>query len=216
MIAVLKRKGLYESTMIIYTSDHGEYMGYHHMLLKGNYMYDPLVKVPLIIKYPFRHQRGTVSPVLVSNIDLAPTILNQAGCRPGERMRGIDLAQGLDRREMVFAENRRGSHSMARSKSSKLIISHAKKKAFFYDLEKDPFETTNRYEDPAYREEVRAFTKAIEEWRSFDDLPKIYLNENAPVIAQPNVPSRRDGHREAMIAYCREKMRDEQRRHRPG
>jgi len=216
MIAVLKRKGLYESTMIIYTSDHGEYMGYHHMLLKGNYMYDPLVKVPLIIKYPFRHQRGTVSPVLVSNIDLAPTILNQAGCRPGERMRGIDLAQGLDRREMVFAENRRGSHAMARSKSRKLIISHAKKKAFFYDLEKDPFETTNRYEDPAYREEVRAFTKAIEEWRSFDDLPKIYLNENAPVIAQPNVPSRRDGHREAMIAYCREKMRDEQRRHRPG
>ena len=34
------------------TSDHGDYLGFHHMLLKGNFMYDPLIKVPLVVKFP--------------------------------------------------------------------------------------------------------------------------------------------------------------------
>jgi len=46
MIAVLKQKGLYDDTLIIYTADHGDFMGFHHMVLKGNHMYDPLIKVP--------------------------------------------------------------------------------------------------------------------------------------------------------------------------
>ncbi len=64
-----------EDSVIIYTSDHGDYMGYHHMMLKENYMHDPLVKVPLIIKYPYHDKKKSVSNILVSNIDLAPTIL---------------------------------------------------------------------------------------------------------------------------------------------
>ena len=52
LIALLKEKGLYDNTLIVFTADHGEYLGYHHLLLKGNHMYDPLVKVPLVIKWP--------------------------------------------------------------------------------------------------------------------------------------------------------------------
>ena len=46
MVKLLKDKGLYASTMIIYTADHGEYLGYHHLLLKDGPLYDPIVKVP--------------------------------------------------------------------------------------------------------------------------------------------------------------------------
>ena len=51
MIDCLKRKGLYDDTVVLFTSDHGDYMGFHKMQGKGNYMYDPVVRVPLIIKY---------------------------------------------------------------------------------------------------------------------------------------------------------------------
>ena len=47
LVAALKEAGLYENTMIIYTSDHGEFLGCHHMLLKGNHLYEPLAKIRL-------------------------------------------------------------------------------------------------------------------------------------------------------------------------
>lgn len=206
MIEILRRKGLYENTMIVFTSDHGDYMGYHHMLLKGGYMYDPVIKVPLIIKYPLNRQKGTVSEALVNNIDLAPTMLKQAACPPADKMHGRDLAQDLDGPDLVFAESRRGAQAMVRSKSHKLILAQKSGEAFLYDLENDPFEITNRYEDPACKDQVRLLTKAIEEWRSFSDLPANYLDENAPVIAQPNVPPSDDNHRDVMIAYFQERM----------
>ncbi len=45
MIDSLRASGLYDDTLIVYNSDHGEYLGFHHMKGKGNRMYDPLVRV---------------------------------------------------------------------------------------------------------------------------------------------------------------------------
>ncbi len=103
MMQYLEQKGLYDNTMIIYTSDHGDYMGFHHMLLKNNYMYDPLMKVPLIIKYPRGMHKKPVSSELVSTLDIGPTILKQAGCKPGAFMKGLDLAENSRGRDVVFA-----------------------------------------------------------------------------------------------------------------
>ncbi|MDQ1257540.1 MAG: Sulfatase protein, partial [Candidatus Hydrogenedentes bacterium] len=206
MVALLKEKGLYDNTLIVYTADHGDYMGFHHMILKGNHMYDPLMKVPLILKYPGGRQAGTVSAALVNNIDLAPTIVRQTGLEPASTMHGLDLATDPVR-DIVFAESREGEHAMARSKTRKLILWPAKNTGYFFDLEKDPLEMDNRFDDPVCQDEVKAFTKAILDWRAFDTLPKVYVDENAPVIGQPNVPSRKDGHREAIYGYFQEKMR---------
>ena len=49
------------------------------MLLKGGKMYEPLVRVPLLVKYPGGIHAGEVRDTLVSNVDVAPTILRQAG-----------------------------------------------------------------------------------------------------------------------------------------
>ncbi|HEO70477.1 MAG TPA: hypothetical protein ENN80_04385 [Candidatus Hydrogenedentes bacterium] len=207
MTELLKRKGLYDDAMIVFTGDHGEYMGFHHMLLKGNHMYDPLSKVPLIIKYPKSAQRGTVSDALVCNLDVAPTILRQAGCTPGDHMHGLDLATHPEGREHVFSESRRGHEAMVRTKHRKLLLDPKRNETLLYDLEKDPHELTDRSEDPAYADELAVLTAAITEWRPFDNLPDTCLDEEAPVIDQPNVPDRHDGHREQMMAYCRAKMK---------
>jgi arylsulfatase A-like enzyme len=205
MIDVLKKRGLYDSTLIVFTSDHGEYMGFHHMLLKSNHVYDPLAKVPLVIKYPGGAARGTVCDALVSNVDVAPTILKRAGCRPGARMRGADLAQEV-KREIVFAESGGDSQVMARTATHKLILSRPRDKSLFYNLRADPLEMNNLYGRPEWQTEVDRLTKAAEEWLGPEPSTKPYVDENAPRIRRPNVPDLKDNHRQEMIEYFQKKM----------
>ena len=196
MLQVLKAKGLYDSTLIIFTSDHGEYLGFHHLLLKSNHLYDPLAKVPLIIKYPRRLGAGSVRDDLVSNVDVAPTILKAAGLNLPPAMRGQNLADPTAAREIVFCETR--PQVMARTRTSKLILDTANPtRSLFFDLEKDPLEMTNRFSDPGWKEEVARLTHAIDSWRPAR-LPEVYLNEGAPQIQQPNLP--RDPAHRAEIA----------------
>jgi hypothetical protein len=122
-------------------------------------------------------------------------------------MHGLDLARNPEGSPIAFCEERKGAYAMARTKTRKLILNRAKREPLLFDLEKDPLELDNRYEDEAYQADVQELTRAIMDWRSFDDLPETYLDENAPVIDQPNVPSRDDDHREQLQAYFREKMK---------
>lgn len=210
MVTLLKQKNLYDNTLIIYTSDHGEYLGFHHMLLKGNLPYDPLMKVPLIIKYPERaHVTGEqVSQALVSNIDLAPTILHQADITPATSMKGNDLFSCEDGHDTVFCEMSRDMLAVARNKKRKLIFSPKSDKMFFFDLEKDPNELEDRSGNPVYKDEIEILKQAIHEWRPRDTKPDTYLDENAPVINQPNVPDRNDDHRKHIIAWYETKMKE--------
>lgn len=207
-VQLLKRKKIYDNTMIVYTSDHGEYLGFHHLLLKGNYMYDPLVRVPLIVKYPHNQDAGTVSNALVGNIDLAPTLLRQAGIQPGSRMHGLDLADHKLDRPFVFSEFGRGAQYMVRSQTHKLIVSRSDKRSFFYDLDTDPLEMNNRYNDPQCQREIQLLEDALKQWNPPETMPEPYIDEDAKTIEQPNVPNKHDTHREEMIAYFEKKMRE--------
>ena len=205
MISVLKEKNLYDDTLILFTSDHGEYLGFHHMLLKGNYMYDPLAKVPLIVKYPGSTGAGMVSQALVNNVDLAPTIVQCAGLQPGPAMNGLDLRTKKDGHDIVFCGR---TDVMARSRTRKLVLSmRENRQNLFFDLEKDPLELKNLYEDRNHQNEIRQLTDAIDMWRPESSLrQKIYLDEDAPQIKQPNVPSLDRSHREEVIDYFQKKM----------
>lgn len=203
MIDLLEDKGIYDNTMIIFTSDHGDYMGYHHMILKGNYMYDPLIKVPLIIKYPGNWNRGTESQALVSNVDIATTILKQAGCQPGKFMQGLDLTDSTLKRDIVFAESGWGDEYMARSYRYKLLLCKDLDKSLFFDLQKDPLELNNLFHHPDYQEKIEEYTRAIARFVLFDAPSPIHLDENAPIISGKNIPSSYDGHREESINYFR-------------
>lgn len=203
MVQVLRAKGLYDSTLIIFTSDHGEYLGFHHLLLKGNHLYDPLAKVPLIIKHPRGQAAGSVREELVSNIDLAPTILKAAGLSIPSGMRGLDLAKPAAAREIVFSETRQ--EVMARTRTGKLILDTARPaRSLFFDLEKDPLEMTNLFNEPGRKEEITRLTHAIETWRPAR-LPEVYLDEDAPQIKQPNV-QRNTAHRDEIADWYARQM----------
>ena len=68
-------------------------------------MYDPVVKVPLIVKLPGQVRAGEVSDELVNNVDVAPTLLRAAGCEVPQAMQGRDLAGDGPARTAVFAED---------------------------------------------------------------------------------------------------------------
>jgi arylsulfatase A-like enzyme len=210
LIDALKRKGRYNSTLIIFTSDHGEYLGHHHLLLKGNYMYDPLARVPLIVKHPNNTNAGTQSDALVNLIDVAPTILGATGETAPASMAGADLATPPADRDAVFSEGHRGDQVMVRTKSHKLLLHRGTRATQLYDLEQDPQELTNLAKSNAHEEVVAALVDQFEEWRGweFDNTP--YADEDAPIIDADNARDYDDGHRESMQSYYDRRMNEAQ------
>ena len=90
IVAGLKQRGLYDNTMIVVTSDHGEAFGERHNVEHGNSPYQNLLHVALLVKYPKGAHTGRVeSPV--SLIDVAPTVLQQTGAAVPGTMQGRSL-----------------------------------------------------------------------------------------------------------------------------
>jgi arylsulfatase A-like enzyme len=173
-IEKLKTKGMYDNTLIIYISDHGEYLGHHHLELKNNYLYDPVIKVPLIVKYPVRHpasRKNTSgeSPCdskLVSLIDATATILEAAGIKFPPSLQQKIFPLHVCKRDVIFAENL--NSAMIRTQDYKLIQSE-KVASCLFDLRKDPYEFANVYNSSEYQEIKAKLLKLLDEWDDVDD-----------------------------------------------
>ncbi len=147
----LARKGLDENTWIIYTSDHGEMMGEHRMLMKMVF-YDQATRVPLIIRPPGGAE-ATVVPGLVEHMDVSATIRGLAGAAGHETFEGRDLLTEGESptRPVVYSENY--GFAMVRSASHKLVFHEDSLEASqLFDLNEDPTEDRNLLEDPEARD----------------------------------------------------------------
>lgn len=165
LIQTLKETGQYENTIVIFTSDHGEMLGDHGIYMKGPHFYDCSVRVPLIISWP-GHIRPAVSSALVELTDLAPTLLDAVGLPPCKGMQGKSLWNLLcgkvpvnEHRQDVFSEymNAMPTHenpaaflTMLRDDRYKLVCSHTTDEGELYDMQQDPNETYNLWDDPEY------------------------------------------------------------------
>lgn len=105
----LDRRNLANDTLIVYTSDNGFFLGEHGWYDK-RFMYEPSLRVPLLIRYPRGARAGQVASQMVCNIDYAPTILDLAGLKPPGSMQGRSLRPILEgkpprdwRRSMYYA-----------------------------------------------------------------------------------------------------------------
>lgn len=113
LVEQLKKKGLLENTIIIYTSDNGRFQGSHGLFDKC-LLYEEAVKAPLIV-YDGRvpeTERGFREDALISSVDMAPTILSFAGIEAPQSMQGRDFTKILNKtqkrskwRDAVFMEN---------------------------------------------------------------------------------------------------------------
>jgi len=110
----LRALDLWEDTLIVLTSDHGEEFDDHGGFWHGLTLYDEQVHVPLLVKWPAGRVQGApaVEPDLARQIDLPPTILALAGARTPAAMKGVDLVARMedaipadDPRHTLLAEN---------------------------------------------------------------------------------------------------------------
>ncbi|MEM8493878.1 MAG: sulfatase-like hydrolase/transferase [Planctomycetota bacterium] len=190
LVETLKRNGNYENTLIVYTSDHGDYMGHHHMLLKGNYMYDPIVRVPLIIKRPGNAEADTRNDALNNNVDLTATILDAAGVEADPAMEGQSLFSSEHPRDEVFAECLWFSMEyMVRSRRYKLLVCEDAAQSRFFDLEEDPFELNNLIASPQHQERIAAMRERLMHWALFDSPSRVHLDPQAPSVPSQGVPT---------------------------
>jgi arylsulfatase len=149
----LKRAGLEDRTLVMFNADHGEMLGDHGLLFKGSYMYDPVVRVPFIVKAPGRFKAGAVVNSLVEEVDVLPTILDVLGVPIPSASQGRSLAPlgknaAAKHKQAVFAEF--PAIKMARTMEWKLVHYPKAKYGELYHLAEDPHELTNLYADPKY------------------------------------------------------------------
>jgi len=106
LIEKLKALGLYDQTMIIFTSDHGEEFGEHKGWGHRHSVYEESIKVPLIIKFPGSRYRGKRISSIINLVDIMPTILDWMNIRyPKMEMDGkslIPLLSGRERKDRTF------------------------------------------------------------------------------------------------------------------
>jgi arylsulfatase A-like enzyme len=174
----LKEQGLDENTIVIYSSDQGFYMGEHGWFDK-RMMYEESFRTPLIVKWPGKVKAGSVNSDLVQNIDFAETFLDIAGLTIPEDMQGksiLPLLKGKtprDWRKSLYYHYYEypGAHSVRRhegvaNKQYKLIRFYGKdvpngEEWEFYDLEKDPSEMENIYNEPAMKDQILAMKEEL-------------------------------------------------------
>ncbi len=198
LVDKLKELGIYDDTIIIYTSDHGAHFKTRNPEYKRT-CHESASHTPLIIKGG-GFEGGKRETRLSSLIDLPPTMLSMAGIDIPKQYAGIDLTKQInnpkEKRDCVFMQISESQCGRAiRTDRYKYAIRdampigyiHHTNKAYFedylYDLEKDPIEKHNLVKDPAYKN-VREDLK----YMLIEQMTK--AGEDAPVIL-PAVKARK-------------------------
>jgi arylsulfatase A-like enzyme len=167
----LDQLGLSENTLVVFTTDHGHFLGQHGLNAKGAFHYEDLILIPFLVRWPGRVPARQVSEALQSTVDLAPTFLAAAGLPvPGAMQGYVELpawcgdnapplvepvAQGVHvgPRDHVIVENRHQPtaihHRTYVDQRYKITVYRNHDYGELFDLQEDPGEARNRWHDPA-------------------------------------------------------------------
>ncbi|MFQ5706559.1 MAG: sulfatase [bacterium] len=141
----LKKEGVYDNSLIILTADHGEGFMEHGMTGHGNSLYDELLRVPLIMRFPNGERRGVVD-IPVQAVDLLPTILDFLGQARDANLMGksiLELMNATDHVSQRPIVSERGSLVAYRIGNYKYIYDKQHNTGELYDLQSDPGEQHN-------------------------------------------------------------------------
>jgi choline-sulfatase len=169
LVATLQHAGLWDTTLVLFASDHGDMLGEKGMVQKRSF-YDYSSRVPLIVRFPDEARKGTTCSEPVSLVDVFPTLLDLAGVPSEERLPvdGVSLLEVIDRSprssRTIYAEmhveDMAATCFMARQGRFKYIYVHGETPQLF-DMEEDPGEWHNLAGDQAHRATETALRSAI-------------------------------------------------------
>ena len=210
----LEETGRAEDTMIVVTSDHGDYLGDHWMGEK-QFFHDTSVKIPLIIHDPSPAAdatRGMVCDALVESIDLAPTFVQVAGGTPaghileGESLLPILHGQATDtKRDFVLAEYdfsatplaerlgldvRDANMFMIADARWKMVHCQSGHRPILFDLQSDPDELVDLGDSPDHAEVIAMMYDRLNHWAR---RPSARTTRSAAQLAEMRTSSRGRG-----------------------
>ena len=168
----LDASGLAENTVVVYTADQGFFLD-EHGLYDKRFMYEEALRMPFLVRWPKRIKAGSVNRDMILNVDFAPTILDIAGTKAHEEMQGrsfLTLLNGKtpkDWRQSMYyryyySHFKTEPHYGVRTTTHKLIYFDGIGQWELFDLEKDPNEMRNVYDDPAYQDVVRELKRELQ------------------------------------------------------
>jgi arylsulfatase A-like enzyme len=153
LLETLAAQGRMEETLIVFSADHGENLGDHHLLFKST-TYEPVTSVPLIVSWPGCPQAGATRDLLASSIDIFPTLLDLLGLPTPEPspIQGTSLAPALDDaalrlREALLIENP-GARRTIHTEQAFLTWHGWGEQGELYDLRTDPDCLRNLWDAP--------------------------------------------------------------------
>lgn len=158
LLKFLRENELEKNTIIVLSSDHGDLMCEHCRNNKG-LPYETSAGIPFVVRYPEKIRPGKVIRTAHTTVDFSPTILSLMGLKkqiPSSHGRDastdlLNQTKTIDTDRIVYIRQASGRWVAAIDHRYKLVLS-ADDKPWLFDLEKDPNELTNFYEDPLYRE----------------------------------------------------------------
>lgn len=155
----LEELGLAEDTIVVFTTDHGHFYGHHGLIAKGPFLYDDLIKVPLIVRHPDAREKGQVNSALFSHLDLPVTLLDRCGIPRPDGMSGYSqkevwLGQTEKVRTRLICEHNHERDTVNLrafvNERYKMVIYYHMDCGELYDLKKDPGELHNLWDVPGY------------------------------------------------------------------
>jgi len=193
MIRALEESGLRESTLVIFTTDHGEYMGAHGMMAKGGACWEEYINLPFIASCPGLIQEGCRTNGLFSFTDIVPTMLDILNIKnpeglpvmPYDGVTQKDLFSGKKekiRSDLTVHHTRCNlrtevpdQHVLIKDNGWKLVYFAGDAGGLLYNLKNDPDEINNLYNLEEYSKIQSALEKEL--------LDKIILeNDIDPII----------------------------------
>lgn len=186
VLDTLKKRGMYEDTLILFTSDHGEYMGDFGVATKAQYCSEALMRIPFLIKPPVADFKGYPEDSFISSVEIAATFLTAAGLPVPENISPRSLTQfyqgdGKELWEDIYMEAR--DIRAIRDSHYKLIYYQNRDYGEFYDLSNDPHEKYNLWDDPGMqKEKARLMCRLADHMIDLGENGRQVWNVGAPQI----------------------------------
>ena len=210
IISAIEDAGIADNTVLVFTSEHGDMVG-SHALLELRSFYEPVSRVPLLVRAPGMGRQQRFVEGNFSQIDLLPTLLDMLGQPAPPYLQGVSRADvlagdatlegndvfiqhnGFGDRDLTSEESRA---TLSREKADQMnIMNNLPWRAVvtadrwklnlspgdqceLYDLNTDPYEMTNLYNDPAQRDRIRGMAARIRVWQ----------DDTGDTAALPTVP----------------------------
>lgn len=158
VLKTLEETGQAGNTIVIFTSDHGDYMGDHGLMLKLLLHYQSIIRVPFIMYDPQNPSTSALDVSLGSSIDIAPTILARAGIQAFNGIQGRDLfADEAPEAIIVEEDSQRTMTGFDRPQRVRTLVTQSHRMSLrqgedwneLYDLRADPEEVQNIYDQPS-------------------------------------------------------------------